>query len=302
MSIADPRARRNLVVVRAGKNSLHPGWLTGAQDRNWDLVVSLYDPDAHFSHPDDILVVAKRGGKWDGLHALFANSDLAGRYDYIWLPDDDIETSASAINAIFDAMRRYDLDVAQPSLTRDSYFSHFALMSCPGYRVRYSNFVETMAPCLKSSVLQAVLADFEGSMSGFGLDYVWCRLSRDNRFKAAILDDVAVRHTRPVGQTLRNAMEERGLSPEDEERRLFARYGLKGKTGPLVYAAIDRREHRRAGADSPRPGDGRRLSRRLLGILGAGGRRAENQAIRSAADHPQNRSDRKLRRRGRSRR
>ena len=111
--------------MRAGKNSLHPGWLTGTPGRNWDLVVSLYDPDAHFSHPDDILVVARRGGKWDGMHALFANSDLACRYDYVWLPDDDIETSTSVINAIFDAMRRYDLDVAQPSLTRDSYFSRF---------------------------------------------------------------------------------------------------------------------------------------------------------------------------------
>ncbi len=248
MSVPDSRARRNLVVVRAGKNSLHPQWLSGEQDRNWDLVVSLYDPDAHFTHPGDVLVVARRGGKWDGLHALFANSDIGSRYDYIWLPDDDIATPASAINAIFDAMRSYSLDVAQPSLTRDSYFSHFALMSCPGYLVRYSNFVETMAPCLKSSVLQTILADFEGSMSGFGLDYVWCRLSRDNRFKAAILDDVAVRHTRPVGRSLRNVMDELGVSPEDEERRLFARYNLKGKTGPLVYAAIDRRQRRRAGA------------------------------------------------------
>ena len=247
MSVPDSRARRNLVVVRAGKNSLHPGWLSGEQARNWDLVVSLYDPDARFPHPDDVLVVARRGGKWDGLHALFANSDVTSRYDYIWLPDDDIATSASTINAIFDAMRRYHLDVAQPALTRDSYFSHFALMSCPGYLVRYSNFVETMAPCLKSGVLQAILADFEGSMSGFGLDYVWCRLSRDNRFKAAILDDVAVHHTRPVGRALRNLMDELGVSPEDEERRLFARYNLKGKTVPLVYAAIDRRQRRRAG-------------------------------------------------------
>ena len=161
-------------------------------------------------------------------------------------------------------------------------------MSCPGYRVRYRNFVETMAPCLKSGVLQAILADFEGSMSGFGLDYVWCRLSRDNRFKAAILDDVAVRHTRPVGQTLRNAMEERGLSPEDEERRLFARYSLKDKTGPLVYAAIIGA----SGGASAQFGSAWRWRPPISASWRNFRRsraRAENHATCSAADHPPNR-------------
>ncbi|MGD0562111.1 MAG: hypothetical protein ABSA66_03390 [Roseiarcus sp.] len=252
MSVPDSQVRKNLVVVRAGKNSLHPRWLNGEQGRNWDLVVSLYDPDARFQHPDDVVVVARRGGKWDGLHAFFANCDILSRYDYIWLPDDDIETSASAINAIFDDMRRHALDAAQPSLTRNSYFSFFALTSCPGYLIRYTNFIETMAPCLKSSVLQAVLADFEGSMSGFGLDYIWCRLSHDNRFKAAILDHIAVRHTRPVGGSLRGVMEKSGVSAEDEERKLYARYNIrylpKKKIVPLVYAAIDLRQRRRIGS------------------------------------------------------
>jgi hypothetical protein len=248
MSVPDPQSRKNLVVVRAGGNSLHPHWLDDEQRRNWDLVVSLYDPDARFQHPGDVLVVARRGGKWDGLYALFADSDILSRYDYIWLPDDDIDTSTQAINAIFDDMRRYALDLAQPSLTRNSYFSHFALMSCPGYLIRYTNFIETMAPCLKSSVLQAILADFEGSMSGFGLDYIWCRLSHDNRFKAAILDHVAVHHTRPVGRSLRGVLEKSGVSAEDEGRRLRARYKLKDRIRPLVYAAIDLRQRPRAGA------------------------------------------------------
>lgn len=248
MSVPESQLRKNLVVVRAGKNSLHPRWLNGDHRRSWDLVVSLYDPEARFQHPDDVLVVARRGGKWDGLYALFANSDLLKRYDYIWLPDDDIDTSSADVDAIFEAMRLYDLDVAQPSLTRDSYFSHFALMSCPGYLIRYTNFIETMAPCLKSSALRAILADFEGSMSGFGLDYIWCRLSRDNRFKAAILDLIAVRHTRPVGRSLRGVMEKSGVSAEDEGRRLRARYQLKDRVRPLVYAAIDLRRRPRAGA------------------------------------------------------
>ena len=247
MSAACSQGRKNLVVVRAGQNSLHPAWLNGEQGRNWELAVSLYVLDARFEHPRDVLVVARRGGKWDGLYEFFANSDILGRYDYVWLPDDDIEASTSAINAIFDDMPRYDLDLAQPSLTRNSYFSHFAMMSCPGYLIRYTNFIETMAPCLKSNLLKTILADFQGSMSGFGLDYIWCRLSPDNRFKAAILDHIAVRHTRPVGKALRGQMAKGGVVAEEEELILRARYNVEGRIRPLIYAAIDSRRRLREG-------------------------------------------------------
>src|SRR5579871_2529516 len=123
-------ARTNLVVVRAGKNSLHPAWLEGAAQRSWDLIVSVYDPDAHFAPREDVTAVMQRGGKWDGLYKLFADGELLNRYDYIWLPDDDIAASKQDINAIFAMMRQYHLEVAQPALTRDSYFTHFLCMQC----------------------------------------------------------------------------------------------------------------------------------------------------------------------------
>ncbi len=240
-------ARKNLVVVRAGKNSLHAQWLRGAENRTWDLIVSLYDPDACFDHDADIAVVQQRGGKWDGLYALFSQTDLLSRYDYIWLPDDDIAANPADIDAMFDAMRRYDLDVAQPSLTRDSYFTHFLLMSCPGFTLRYSNFIEVMVPCVKACLLQAVLQDFKHCMSGWGMDYIWCRLSEDGRYKAAILDRIAVRHTRPLGKALRGQMAKIGIAPKEEENILRARYNVRGRIRPLIYAAIDKHGRLRQG-------------------------------------------------------
>ena len=248
MAAGDIQPRRNLVVVRAGRNSLHPGWLDAGARRNWDLAVSVYDPEARFDHAPDVAIVSREGGKWDGLFAYFAQSDALSRYDYVWLPDDDLAANSASIDAMFDAMRRYDLDIAQPSLTRDSYFTHFLFLSCPGFRLRYVNFIEIMAPCLKSRLLAKVLDDFRGSMSGFGMDYVWCRLSDQPRDKAAILDEVAVRHTRPVGKALRGAMAARGLDAKAEERLIRARYGIEGKIRPVVYAAIDSAGHRRDGA------------------------------------------------------
>ncbi len=234
-----PPKRKNLVVVRAGKNSLHPRWLEGAGDRSWDLVVSLFDPQAVFDHGDDVRVTLCSGGKWDGLFTTLNAPGALSGYDYVLLPDDDLDMKAADIEAIFAAMRRYDLDVAQPALTWDSYFSHFSVLACPGFTLRYVNFVEIMAPCLRREVLEKILPDFAHTMSGFGLDYVWCRLSDNPLGRAAILDSVAIRHTRPIGRVLRGHMAKRGVVAEDEEAVLRARFGVSGRHRPLFYAAID---------------------------------------------------------------
>jgi hypothetical protein len=229
--------RRDLVLVRAGKNSLHPRWLENAESRGWDLVVSVYD-GAHFDHGDDIEIVHCPGGKWDGVSKYLSASNALDRYDYIWLPDDDIATDARAISAMFAEMRRWSLDIAQPSLTWDSFYTHFVTLSCPGLRLRYTNFIEIMVPFLHSRVLRAVHPDFEDSMSGFGMDAIWCRLSPDPEFKAAILDSVQMRHTRPVGGDLRKKMRETGRSAADEAARLWRAYGVEKKIRPLIYAMI----------------------------------------------------------------
>ena len=255
--------RRNLVVVRAGRNSLHPMWLEGVGERNWDLIVSVYDPEAQFVPHDDVRMVMKRGGKWDGLYALFADGDLLSRYEYIWLPDDDIAATKHDVNAIFDAMRRYGLEVAQPALTRDSYFSHFLVLQCPEFALRCSNFVEIMVPCVTAGLLTKVLDDFRESESGFGMDFIWTRLAEEPRYKAAILDLVSVRHTRPVGKFLRRKMAERGQSPEADREGLNARYGVRGRAMPLVYAAVDAEGRRVDGCARL----GWKMARRYLAVI-----------------------------------
>lgn len=234
-------ARRNLVVVRAGRNSLHPLWLADGTPRSFDLVVSAFDPEVPRILGEGITYVDQPGGKWDGLHATLGalGPGLFHRYDYIWLPDDDIETTGADIEHMFEAMSRHGLAVGQPALTRDSYYSHFLLLGCPGFRLRYTNYVEIMVPCLTSAVLARVLPDFEGNMSGFGLDYMWCRLTERPERSAGIIDEIEMRHTRPLGSALKKRMAALGRSPEAEEAHLKARYGIEGRTVPVAYAGID---------------------------------------------------------------
>ena len=235
-------ARPNLVVVRAGERSLHPGWLNRPYEaRTFDLVVSYFSEAAYARHRVEpgVSAVLVKGGKWDGLFNTLTNLPELDRYAYVWLPDDDIASNGETIDRMFDLARTYELAVCQPALTRDSYFSHFIFSQCRAFRVRYVNHVEIMVPCLNRALLKRALPYFEGTMSGFGLDYIWCRWPESGPFRAAILDDIAVHHTRPIGSQLKGAINSAGSRAQDEEGLLRARVGLpKGRVVPLAYAGI----------------------------------------------------------------
>ena len=235
--------KRNLVVVRAGGKSLHPGWLDEPHAaRSWDLLVSYFSEEAFAAHKPQpgVAAVLVKGGKWNGLFQTLSALPGLEDHTHIWLPDDDIATSGAAINAMFAEAEAHDLAVCQPSLTRNSYYSHFLFMQNSAFRLRYTNYVEIMVPCLRADILAQALPLFENTMSGYGLDYLWCRMTGAGPYKAAILDGIAVHHTRPVGSALRDKIaEETGGTSEDEEQALVARhFGTVPRPVPLVYAGI----------------------------------------------------------------
>lgn len=239
-----------LVVVRAGNSSLHEGYLEGARTGAYDLVVSYFgdDPD-RFRRPEENRV-DRKGGKWDGILDLFRiRPELLDRYEYFWFPDDDIQAATTDVVALFEAMRHDRLSVGQPSLSPDSYFSWIALLNLPSFRLRYVNAIEVMMPCLGRDALKQALPLFAQSSSGWGIDFIWTRMEPDNRYKAAILDTVVMRHTRPVGGAIHTMLKAKGVSPAAEEQALLARHGLEKPTFH-VYAG--------------RLADGRRIDERSL--------------------------------------
>ncbi len=230
---------RNLVVVRAGPASLHTNWLAGQTGRSWDIVVSYYDRTAYEADTSGAEKHFCPGGKWDGLHRTLNEIPDLSRYDFIWLPDDDLEASPQTINRIFALARLNDFAVCQPALTLDSYFSHFHTLACGGFSLRYTNHVEIMAPCLRRDTLKLLLPYFAKTMSGFGLDDVWCRLQPDNRLSAAILDETQVRHTRPVGRHMQSAVVQSGSTQKAEGEALKSLLGFQEYSRPACYGGID---------------------------------------------------------------
>jgi hypothetical protein len=229
--------RRNLVFVRAGANSLHPRLLGGGDARSFDILVSYYDAAAFAPAGDGVAVEYVPGGKWKGVYQAFSQMGRFDQYDYVWFPDDDVAATPEAVEAIFRIARAQELAVCQPALTRDSYYSHWITLVQEGFKLRYTDFVEVMAPCLGRHTILRALPLFDRTESGFGLNNLWHRLDTDNRRRAAIIDEVTVRHTRQVS-TPEARIAANGVDAEEEGRELLRPFGVPTKVRPVAYAAI----------------------------------------------------------------
>jgi hypothetical protein len=229
----EARRRPNLVVLRAGEETLHMQWprdVTNAE-RNWDLCISAYSPDpARFLGQCEYLAHAPQQRKFQAIYDLFYEGSPLWNYDRIWLPDDDLMTSWADINRMFQLARRFDLDLSQPSLQRrpDCYIAHWFTGQHMEYLLRYVGFVEIMCPIFSNRALAICIGSFRDSVSGFGLDHLWPALLGGPRARMAVIDAVGVVHTRPMGVNydVRKA--------NAEEQAVLASYGWKHVHLPMV--------------------------------------------------------------------
>jgi hypothetical protein len=215
--------RRNLVIVRAGDNSLHEHWISAdPAERSFDLVVNYYGDDPARYRRDDVVRIDSKGPKWPALHALLTDGQLDwSGYERIWLPDDDLACEPAAIEQFFASCHEHDLRLAQPSLSHDSYISHALTAHNPHFVVRHTNFVEVMAPAFTRAMLERIVPTFQENKSGWGLDYLWQMYIDNPRWQSGIVDAAQIRHTRPVGGPNYEAVKKAGGFTADQEFALL---------------------------------------------------------------------------------
>lgn len=208
---------KNLIISRSGEKSLHQNWLKGAEP-NFDLEVTFYGSEI----PDDwtatnsYSILPIKGSKWKGLYKYLTLNDTWRNYEKILLPDDDLLCNAHDINQIFNLANELNADLCQPSLDRNSYFTHPITLNHHSFNYRHTNFVELMIPCFSRRMLESTLELFNLTESGWGMDNYWWKIIQENNFSLpVILDDVSVTHTRPVGSA-NNGTSGTGMSPFNE--------------------------------------------------------------------------------------
>ncbi len=127
------------------------------------------------------------------------------KYNYIGVIDDDIIFKISDFNYMLHIARAHDLDVFQPSISKDSYFSHRKFINKSSSIISKTDWVEIMAPFYKKELFEACGEYFNLSISSQGLDcFMMPVLQRiHNMNNTAIVHTAIIKHTRPIRTHLR---------------------------------------------------------------------------------------------------
>ena len=221
--------RRRLVFVQCGRGFDAP-WLDGPRD--YDVLLNYYaEADAD---PRADAVAFQAGTKTTAIRRLLEERpDLLKRYEAVLFLDDDVEIGAADIDALFDAMAREKLDLAQPALTADSESAWPFLKrpQAPQAVFRVST-VEIMAPIMTRRALEAAGSAFRETVSGWGTDLLLGPAVRAafGPLSVGVIGAVAVRHARKVdtaGGDYYGYLRRYGLNPAHEANRVAADFGVE---------------------------------------------------------------------------
>ena len=238
---------KNLVVARVEEKSIHRNWL-GGETPNFKLVLLFYGKAVPKEWAEDgIETYVIPGSKWEGITVYLNNTDAWRDYDHVCFPDDDLLFDAALLNRFFYYAERFELDLSQPALNFNSYFSHAITLQSPTFAIRFTNFVEIMFPCFSKRFLDLSYKLFAESPSGWGMDNYWFTiLSQNNMNLPAIIDCTTITHTRPIGSAGSGCAP--GHSPHDDLVRFCQTRNFKVPAmrvlGGICFAVGDEKSHK----------------------------------------------------------
>lgn len=205
----------------------------GAAARDFDIAARFYGPpgrnDALAREADYVMT----GGlsKFHAAALFLAECDLVDRYQGYMFLDGDLEFEAGDLNQFLSLVHAAELDLAQPSLTRDSYCYWEVAYHQPGFLFRQTSFIEVMAPYISKRALPRVIETFSRSISTYGLDLVWPSLIDSEAI--GIVDAFQIRHRDKVDHVsgkFYKYLKSIGVDLDEEEREILAHYGVTPQT------------------------------------------------------------------------
>jgi hypothetical protein len=208
-----------------GDDSRHPDWIDG--DADFDLALIYYGSENKKYVDDSTYYKQGTGYKWN-LIADFIDTHpkILKQYKRIWCPDDDIQANSYVINMLFRYFEYYDMNIAQPSLTKQSVYSHEITLHREEVILRYTNFVEIMMPLFSIPAFRKVFHTFRESVTCWGCDWVWPKLLEFEN--CGIIDAVVVTHGRKYGDIVGKYKKDH-IFPEDELKYNLKKYGIASK-------------------------------------------------------------------------
>lgn len=226
----------NLIIAPCGNdNSLIKQWVEGKPD--FDLVLLYYGDSEEMAKSYKQYtphVYMGKGEKYHLIHSFHLNNPgFIEQYDYVWLPDDDVLIYTEEINKLFNIADNYKLDLCQPSMV--GFVSHHITRPIDNCILRYTNFVEVLAPLFSKQTFLKLVPEFNLNKSAWGYDYLWPYLLRFPQDKIAIIDDIVMNHTKPVGSSYGDRFPK---PPHEDLRDILQKYNIRKEE--IEYSRISK--------------------------------------------------------------
>ena len=228
-----------LVCIICGPDALHQKWIQDHKIYNFDLALLSYtdvtytDLNSKSAKYHIIYDQQQIGGVRLKLFSHFLKNEVDyKKYKRIFIFDDDITTSPSDINTFLDNTVKYEFDLAQPSLTKNSYGTYPATFHYPQTLYRLTNTVEIMMPCYSPEALDVVIPFIDNLKYGYGwgLELLYDKFLHKDLGNSVfggfigIIDITPFGHYRPLGE---NGLY--FLGPPHQEIEQFEKiYDVKG--------------------------------------------------------------------------
>lgn len=226
------------VFVQCGAGAVWGGWWK-QRSQPWHLIVNHYDSTYVGKIPCD--VEFRQTGvlpstKFTAFYSLLTQyAHILEPYEYILLLDDDVQFPEGGIQQLFEIVQQNGWEMAQASLSPDSYCSYPLFINPGRGGWRRVNGVEIMMPVYSRRILPRVKEVFAQSVSGWGADAALAAIGMREGWRAAVVDDVVARHLKPIRGDVGDyyqMLRRHGVDHEAEFLRLKQKYGF---SDPLFY-------------------------------------------------------------------
>lgn len=205
----------NLVVMAAGDDSVLLKSWQGKQ-RNFDLFIVYFGINSNtasrYQGMSDYFYRYSSVSKLENVQEGLLHYDVLDKYDYYFIPDDDIDISIENVELLFKIAKEHSLLICQPSC-----LGHPAIQRTrpvAGSLLRHVNFVEIMMPCFSREALHKTLLTFTQNKT-WGVDALWPFLLKNPERGIAIVDAISGTHTRKPG-TLYDRFYTNNIYPDRE--------------------------------------------------------------------------------------
>jgi hypothetical protein len=221
--------RRFLVFVVPRADDESPLLQILAHERNFDIAVRFYEhPGKNQGFLNNAEYIMTGGlSKFHSASLFLESCHIQNSYDGYLFLDGDLEFDATQLSFFLEMVAALRCDLAQPSVTRDSYCYWKMAYHQPGYVFRETSFVEVMAPYLSKLALSKAIPTFTKSISTYGLDLIWPTLVEGASI--AVIDAFQIRHRERVDHTsgaFYRYLRSIGIDLHEEERLILAEYGV----------------------------------------------------------------------------